>query len=494
MIDRYLLLIALTLLFEVGWSTFTYGQNNSWSVKFDGLGSFSSPRVADLNGDGIGDIIIGAGRQEFLSCDSAVMALDGQNGEMLWKVHARDQIFGSAAIKDLNKDGVPDIIIGGRSAELKAINGRTGDLIWEFFSSDDTNRPRKAGWYNFYNPQFIPDQDGDGLEDILVSNGGDVLAEPYDPDRPAGSLLVISGRNGKLLSKAVMPDGKETYMSVAVAETSGNDHSVIFGTGGETLGGSLYVAKLSDVMKGDLSGARILATGKNKGFIAPPAWVDLNSDGYYDIVALSVDGRMFAFDGKSYEPLWETTLPDTEVYSSLAIGNLTGDNVLDLFVSVAAGVWPKLEWNCQFMVNGANGKIEYVDSLGFYQTSTPVVADFDGDGTDEILLSVNYHIIDEIFQKFFYTMLVIIDFNPLEVKQIGDSFVGSNPSSTPWIGDLDQDGKIEIIYCHETDPRRTNVFSGVQVNRIETDIPVHSKIKWGAYMGSDYNGVYKSTK
>ena len=55
----------------------------SWSVSYRGMGTFSSPRVTDLTGDGIGDVIFGAGREEFQACDSAVIAVDGQNGKML---------------------------------------------------------------------------------------------------------------------------------------------------------------------------------------------------------------------------------------------------------------------------------------------------------------------------------------------------------------------------------------------------------------------------
>jgi hypothetical protein len=51
--------------------------------------------------------------------------------------------------------------------------------------------PRKKGWFNFYNPQIIPDQNGDGVEDILVSNGGDILVAPYDPKRPRGTCLLL---------------------------------------------------------------------------------------------------------------------------------------------------------------------------------------------------------------------------------------------------------------------------------------------------------------
>src|SRR5688500_17289818 len=106
-----------------------YAQN-SWSAKYKGVGTFSSPRVSDLNGDGIGDIIFGAGREEFQACDSAVVAVDGLSGKMLWHVSAKDQVFGSPSLRDLTDDGIDDVIINGRSAEFMAINGKTGKIIW----------------------------------------------------------------------------------------------------------------------------------------------------------------------------------------------------------------------------------------------------------------------------------------------------------------------------------------------------------------------------
>jgi len=467
-------------------------SQNSWSTQLPGVGTFSSPRVADLNKDGIGDIILGSGREEFQSCDSAIIALDGKTGELLWKVAAIDQIFGSASLKDITGDGIPDVFITGRSAELKAINGKTGEVIWSFVDVHKPKKGKKREWFNFYNPQFVPDQDGDGFQDILVSNGGDVMKEPYDPDRPTGNLVVLHSKNGNIIAKAPMPDGKEIYMSIsAVGTDNQDDMKIVFGTGGETIGGNLYLTRLSDIMKNDVSNAIKLDSSATKGFIGPPAWIDINGDKIPDIIANAVDGRLLAYDGLTFEKIWHTEMPGTEAYSSISIGFFNRDSVPDFFVSYAQGTWPNLDWTKQFMVNGFDGKIEFIDSLGFYQTSTPVVADFTLDGVDDALVVVNYQVVDDLYRKWFYNMLVVIDFVTNEVIDLGVNQNGHNLSSTPWIGDIDGDHYMDIIYCHSTNARHTYAFDGMQVNRIATSIPIQKPIKWGAYMGSDYDGVYK---
>ena len=99
-----------------------------WNKDLPVVGSLSSPRTTDLNNDGVLDIVIGAGKNEFQKTDMGILAFDGKTGKLLWKQSSVDQVFGSATFCDVNGDGIKDIFIGGRSPQLKAIDGKSAPL------------------------------------------------------------------------------------------------------------------------------------------------------------------------------------------------------------------------------------------------------------------------------------------------------------------------------------------------------------------------------
>jgi outer membrane protein assembly factor BamB len=464
-----------------------------WTVTYKYLGTLSSPRLADLNDDDVLDVIMGAGTVEFHTSDSAIIAIDGATGQLLWTARARDQIFGSPIFKDITGDGRMDVFIGGRAAEMKAINGRNGKIIWEYYPHQVNITKSDSGAYNFYSPQFIPDQDEDGLEDLIVAAGGYVKALPHDPKRPAGKLLVLSSASGARLASADMPDGKEIYMSVVLADFKGDGGlSVIFGTGGETLGGGLYKAPLTALLKNDLSDSKLLVTGQEKGFIAPPVLADITGDGVPDIVANAVNGRMFAIDGAREEVLWSVSIPGTEAYCSIAAGYYTDDDVPDFFTNYGIGIWPDLNRSVQFMVNGKTGQIAFRDSLGTFQESSPVTCDYNQDGYDDALFSVNNQRTSGYDNE-----LMVIDFHNDTIYRIGPPQYGANVASTPWVGDMDQDGYLDIVHCNEMNPfdlLSVTYKEGLKISKQKTRIPIQEPLSWGAYMGSYYDGVFRLRK
>ncbi len=488
-----LIVTFLATLLSTGLGLLAQGgfQPVAWSTYLPDLGTFSSPRLADLNRDGVLDVVLGAGREEFTRCDTAVLALDGRDGKILWHVHARDQIFGTASFLDITGDSISDVIIGGRSAELMAINGTTGGIIWRFLPNDHVASIRELGWYNFYQPQIIPDINGDTYPELLIANGGDVLAEPYDTNRAAGHLAIISSLDGSVIKKAVMPDSNEIYISIIATDLNDNgQYDVIYGTGGETTPGHLYRTTLDKVLMGDLTSSTILADGLAKGFIAPPVVADITEDGVYDIITSSVDGRMLAFDGSTNQLLWGGQIPNTEVYSSLAVADFTGDGVPDFFGNYAHGIWPDLTGVRPLLVEGKNGKLLYIDSIGFYQMSSAVSTDLSGDGFPNALISANFFKPDQHGDKTIHNSLLVYDFQKRGKYAISRPEVGSNVASTPWIGDMDNDGLTDIVYCLMTTPDRVYTYEGFKVIRLRTDFPFKSSEHWGAYMGSQGNGIY----
>lgn len=493
--NRWIINIFLTILCVLSYCL-NISSQNSWSKTLDNIGTFSSARVSDFNGDGVKDILFGAGRQEFQACDSSVVAFDGLSGELLWTGSSIDQMFGSALLADIDGDEVDDVIIGGRSGELIAMSGISGKELWRFYSANNLEEIGLSKVFNFYNPQLIPDQDADGVKDIIVSNGGDVMVRPYDPDRPAGHLIVVSGKTGKHISHAAMPDGKEIYMSVTVSENHLTGKTeVIFGTGGETIGGNLYVDYLSSVMKGDLSEAKILHTSNTKGYIAPVVRADFNKDGLLDIVVNSVDGRLVLIDGASFEVVWQLPIQGTEAYSMPCLGYFNDDDVLDIFISYGQGIWPNIEWGVQKMINGKTGEIEFSDELGYYQSSSPIAVDLTGDGIDEVMMSFNFLGKDSIDQRIYQNSLIGIEFKSKEVLYLSPIELGSNLATTPWVGDLDDDGFLDFVYCHSIKPYASKYnFDGMRVHRIVTQIPLYKKLTWSAYQGSSYDGIFKTER
>jgi outer membrane protein assembly factor BamB len=467
-------------------------QSGPWSTHVAGTGTYSSARMVDLNNDNVLDVVLGAGGREESHSDTAVVALDGATGRILWAIPGENQYVGSAVFMDVTNDNIPDVFIGGRWALFTAINGADGKPIWSFYPERVKKDGSDGGWFNFTTPQFVPDQDGDKIADLIAANGGDARAKPGDPNRPAGRLIVVSSKTGKILANVQVPDGKETYMSVVCDKKGDTDMTILFGTGGETLPGHLYKTTLNDIMQGNISNAKVLASSETKGFISSPVIVDLNNDKVNDVVVNAVDGRMLAIDGVTDSVIWQIGMPGTEAYTIPAVGLFNSDSIPDLFANFAIGTFPVLNYSVRFMVNGSTGKIEYQDTIPAFQYASAITADINEDGIDEVI--VNKSVMKKKqFENIFYSQLEAFDFKNHSTFTIGDSLPATNLASTPWIGDMDNDGHLDIICSavkYENAAFDLQTPLGLYVRRYIGDFHVKRPVRWGAFMGTSYTGVY----
>lgn len=469
-----------------------------WDKTYALIGSQSSVRATDLNQDGNLDLVIGAGKNERQFSKKGVLAFDGITGDLLWEQETEDQVFGSATFYDITKDGVDDIFIGGRSPNFKALNGKTGEVIWkynhELYKNDSI---LKHARFNFYNTVLIPDQNSNGFQELLTINGGNSKAPANsERDRYPGVLMIIDSKFGEIVKADTMPDGKESYMSpICFTQPGSEDYTIIFGSGGETISGNLYINSLSNFMNTGLSNSIILASEIDHGFIAPPVAVDITNDGVLDVVAISHASSIFAINGADNSILWHRQIENTESSNSFAIGYFNDDDIPDFFTFVSKGQWPDNRGSMQIMLNGKSGEIEYIDSIGCTGFSSPVVYDLNNDGIDEAIISINEYdcsvgYLEKISGTIINKLLAINFDNHSEI--IIDQQQGfKNIFTTPWIGDIDNDNYLDIVYCQYFSPNANILaFLGMKVRRISTHIKVKEKPKWGAYMGSQGNGVF----
>ncbi|MFZ9029298.1 MAG: hypothetical protein ACO2Z9_09810, partial [Crocinitomicaceae bacterium] len=464
-------------------SFFGTSQNLKWSSFLDTSTTFSSARAVDLNNDNTLDIVIGGGLDGQPE-SNGVNAINGLDGSLLWNFHTDEEMFGSAQFMDITGDNVDDIFIGGRYAEFYAINGSTGDMIWEFFPYSPTVS-LDSGWFNFYNPQFIPDQNSDGVADILVANGGNHSAPPWDTLREPGMLMVLDAMTGSVLAKDTMPDGKETYCSPIVMDYLGQTY-IIYGSGGENDRGALWRVKLVDLMSNDISNSQMLASDPTLGFIAPSSLADMDSDGVVDIINQAYDGTIRCFNGVNGALMWEVENPGTESSSGPTIGNFTGDNTPDVFNVVYAGAAPSFYEFYQVLIDGATGQVAWLDSLGAMHYGSSSAVDLNGDGRDEVISSINYH-----NGVSFSHQLVSIDFQNDVVSPFYLEEPGVNLASTVLIEDLDGNGYLDFTFAYRADSLNPMGQNGFYVKCLEDQHPIPGVgVAWGGYMGTNYDGYY----
>ncbi len=442
---------------------------------------YFSPRAFDLDGDGDLEIVASGGSET--PRHGELVALDGPSGDLLWRVQADQQLYGSAVFIDVTGDGVSDVFAGGRESAFLAVDGSSGDLLWRF---EDPRGPLPEYYfYNFYTAVPLDDLTGDGISDLLLSNGGsDAIMEPGAP-RPPGHLIVLDAKTGGLLAWAHTPDYEETYMSPIVVPDAGTSSpSILFGTGGETRSGRLWRTTLDDVFAGNIDGAKTLIQVTGKGVIAPPALADLDGDGRLDIIAAPFDGRLVALSGADDSVLWEVGYEDTETFSTPTLGYFDDDEVPDVFGVFLRGVFPDYSSALRAIVSGRDGNVLWTGEAGNFTMAGDLAVDLDGDDRDEIIFSASDFFADPPQA---HTLHLLYGFSPNE-RPWGPPLGAPSPSS-PWAGDLDRDGCLDLVVATHTPMDQGNEAA---ITRFRVAASVPERISWGGYLGTRFDSILEA--
>ena len=274
---------------------------------------YPATSVPDVDGDGRGDVLIGAadhlgGDIEF----GRAYLFSGATGDLLRRFEPPDlslnnDSFGytAAGISDIDGDGRGDVLVGTSFVEFQPkyvylFSGATGTLLHTLTDPGGGN-----SLFSFFGLDGVPDVDGDGLDDLLIPD--------YTADEAAGAAYIFSSADGTLLHTLVSP--------------SPQNYSIFGGT----------AAGLPD-LDGD---------GRGDVFVGA-----LAEDG-----ELQEEGRAYIYSGASGTLLHTLSSPTPEVMgwfgrSGTALPDIDGDAVPDL----AIGAWYENERKGRVhLFSGASG-------------------------------------------------------------------------------------------------------------------------------------------
>jgi len=304
---------------------------------------YSSPALADLDSDGVPDVIVG-------SDDGTVYALSGTAGRLLWKSSVGDAVRSSPAVADLDADKIPDVVVGSLEGRLAALSGRTGVPIWTCFSGNSKGKFRSS--------PCLGDFDGDGTPDVGFISGD-------------GNITILSGKNGAGLCYL---DGNPLVTAPDMGDLDGDGKAdVVAGT----TDGHIRVASVRTRPLSRSSRLRELWTQKTDGpIVGVSAQVDLDGDGLADVIACSRAGTVSAFKGRGGRPLW-TVSGHTPIVAPPIVGDLTGEGLPAVLIACQDG-----------SIQALSGRVlptVWATETGRMIRSTPPMADLNGDSAVDVV-------------------------------------------------------------------------------------------------------------
>jgi outer membrane protein assembly factor BamB len=436
--------------------------------------SIATGAVADLNNDGIPDVVAA-------SAQGGIWSLDGRRGGQLWNrpldeiamegggTRRLGAIIGPLAVEDLQGDGIPDVIAGAGSRVVVAA-GDSGRLTWY----QDVEGQVLGG-------PAVADLDGNGFGDIIV---------PVIDGNETGVVTALRGDSGGTLWRTAPEDGITSTVPPAVADVSGD--------------GVMDVV-LSNRLKGavhalDGRTGSLLWTAQIRGASYPfppigaPAVGDLTGDGVPDAVVLTPDYMVVLVDGRTGTEVRRANLQGSmfvpQVVSNRyfttapVLADVTGDGWLDVITAHMGAV--EGVGNFVYAIDGREFRVVWTHVTGRnIAFAPPALADLDRDGAPEVVLVTAECGRDDLKAIPSTSVVEVLDGktgNTIHQVVLSAADTAQRPTiqASPLLADLDGDRRLDIV-VQQTD---------ATVQAIGLNVPTErSAVAWGAQRGGPANSA-----
>lgn len=325
---------------------------------------------------------------------------------------ATNAAFGTsvAGIGDVNGDGIGDLIIGAPGLDKVSIISGKDQSVLRTVGDPDGLSGNQFG----FSVVGVGDWDGDGIDDFAVGAPGPPGVVPLPcvlPPCPAnplwGRVFVISGATGALIKKFLPPEQTLQFgYAIAPLGDINGDSKPDLAVGAPILTtnsvGSVYALSGMDgsqIWKATESGAGLSQTQPIASFGATLATLhDINGDGRADLVVGApfhddgtgkMSGAAYLLSGsdgtqiRSHAPLQLST-EDRFGVSVTNIGDQNGDGKDDYMVGDSKASKVYLFSGVDGSLLGAIASRQLNDSFGF---AVATVSDYDGDGKVDFWIS-----------------------------------------------------------------------------------------------------------
>lgn len=370
---------------------FNYSETDELIFQ-DSAGSFfGSPKLADIDTDNKLEILIGSYDKKFHAYKTNGTEVPG------FPITTGGFVRSTAAVF-VNPNGSRVITFGSDDGKLYAVD-KNGVSLSGF--PKQTPKAIKSS-------PVITDLNGDGQKEIVVLSGdGKVYAYSLNGNSVAGFPSQVQTTEDNFGNLIIMP-------SLAAADLDGNGMTeIIIGTLDKNLkvlnsDGSVRFTKILDsavysspiIAKINSSTYRIIVTtaggtiyvydnngtlvnSKNlgSGFISSPVISDMDQDGVPKLITATVDGTIYKLDATNLTVIWEIPTGQ-QIYSSPVLADIDGDNYLDVVYGGQSGYLIPLTRNGGLVDDTTMAALGPFDS---WIISTCAIGDIDRDGKIDLV-------------------------------------------------------------------------------------------------------------